>query len=447
MSTKVQYTPEQKAAYYKQKFLQERKKKSKPVIKGRGSYRQSYFKAPVPRFVKGKGAYTSGIGKKIGSTLGGGLGDLAEQGIMKLLGMGSYDVKQNSIWKSLKGNDPPHVVNREMDLGTTCIRHREYLCDIFSSSVAGQFQLQTFNINPGDPNTFPWLSAVATQFEQWRPLGMLFEFKTTSSDALNSTNTALGEVILVTEYDSHSAPFVNKAQMLNHNFCTSGKPSLSMMHPVECAPRFNVLSQYFIRSGQVPSNADSRFYDLGNFSIATAGLQGTSVRLGELWVTYEIELSKPQASNIIGEQILTDHFNLGTVSAAAPLGTSSTATSSNSLGGSINSTGLSYLFNPLTQSGAYLVVYQALGTAAAIVAPGLTATNCTLQNVWFSGTSINDDTAGGNLNARLIQCFVVIVAGQNASIAWGAAGTLPTNVTGGDLYVTQIDYDVIDVEN
>jgi hypothetical protein len=60
---------------------------------------------------------------------------------------------------------------------------------------------------------------------------------------------------------------------------------------VECAPGTDPLLKYFIRndSAQVDS---LKFYDIGNFTIATTGMQSASV-IGELWVSYEVELSEP----------------------------------------------------------------------------------------------------------------------------------------------------------
>ena len=57
----------------------------------------------------------------------------------------------------------------------------------------------------------------------------------------------------------------------------------------------SVLGDLYVRPTlNVPSGSDRRLYDFGNFQIATIGLQGTSVNVGELWVTYEIELFKPK---------------------------------------------------------------------------------------------------------------------------------------------------------
>lgn len=92
----------------------------------------------------------------------------------------------------------------------TLITHREYIGDIISSPTAGAFSFNTYSINPGYVGTFPWLSNIAQNFESYKMHGLVFEYKTMSVDALNSVNTALGQVILSVQYDAANAPFTNK---------------------------------------------------------------------------------------------------------------------------------------------------------------------------------------------------------------------------------------------
>jgi hypothetical protein len=229
--------------------------------------------------VKGRGDYTAeGIGKWIGSGLGGMAGRLFKT----VTGLGDYSVAS-------KGTGPP-MFNRN---GAPVIEHREYLRDIQGSV---DFTLTSFDLNPGQAKTFPWLANIASAFEEYRLLGCIFEFKSTSASALNSTNTALGSVIMATEYDVSDEPFYSKLGMENHQFATSSKPNLSMLHAIECAPAQTVVPQRWVRTGPVPSGADPKLYDWGRFSIATAGMQAVST-IGELWVTYRVQVLKPQLLN------------------------------------------------------------------------------------------------------------------------------------------------------
>jgi len=229
--------------------------------------------------IRGRGNYMEDIGKKLGCYLGGKAGSF----MSRITGLGEYKISQNTLTNP---NNPPVLSNTP---AATRIQHREYLGDIKSSV---DFSLTSYPINPGLPTTFPWLSGPAGSFEQYRLHGLVFEFKSTSAVALNSTNTALGTVIMATEYNVVDSPFLNKRAMENHMYSTSSPPSISALHPIECARDVSVLSDLFVRGNGAPVNADLRFSDFGNFQIATVGMQQSDVTIGELWCTYDVELMK-----------------------------------------------------------------------------------------------------------------------------------------------------------
>jgi len=114
--------------------------------------------------------------------------------------------------------------------------------------------------------------------------------------------------------------------MENYEFGASVKPSCSLMHPIECAKAQSVLGDLYVRATPgVPAGSDRRLYDFGNFQIASNGCQGTSVNLGELWVTYEIELFKPKVISEDGYYIPYAFVSggpgtTGTVNQGNPLG-------------------------------------------------------------------------------------------------------------------------------
>lgn len=131
------------------------------------------------------------------------------------------------------------------------VRHSEYLGDVFTSGTAGNFQNDgIWIINPGNPDTFPWLSRLAMQFQEYHFRGLMFQFKTTSVDALNSTNTALGVVIGATNYNIAQPAFASKQEMDNYEFVVSGKPSRSWNYPVNCRPQFNVLNKLYVSNSR-----------------------------------------------------------------------------------------------------------------------------------------------------------------------------------------------------
>lgn len=180
------------------------------------------------------------------------------------------------------------------------ISHQEYIGDIIGST---NFKMQlAHGINPSNFKLFPWLSEIAQRFEEYEFKKLKFIFKTMSSDTVfSTTSTALGTVMMGTEYDSLDANFETKEQMLNHQYSRSCKPSQSMIHHVICSRKQNFKTHLFTRDFTVlPTEAnqsgDPRLYDMGVFQIATQGMLSAvaDATIGELWVKYTICLYKPQ---------------------------------------------------------------------------------------------------------------------------------------------------------
>jgi len=234
--------------------------------------------------------FLRGVGRVAAPLASQALGALASRGMSIIRGQGDYDISginHNSLIGKLSPAVPQFTNGTD---GSVVITHREYITDILSST---DFNNLTFPINPALPSTFPWLSRIAANFEQYSFDGLIFEFKSTSSDALNSTNTSLGVCVLATEYNSIAPAYTNKLQMENAIFACSTKPSLSVIHAVECAPSQSPLNILYTRTGfETIGTSDLRFYDLGRFNIATVGMQAIGANIAELWVSYKVVLKK-----------------------------------------------------------------------------------------------------------------------------------------------------------
>lgn len=410
-------------------------------LKGRGGYYDSRVVKTLKKYVprntfKSLGALA---GSTIGGIPGGVLGGLAGSAIGNIAGFGSYSIRMNSLIN--EGESPARMHSSNAN---TIVRHREYITDIVSSSTANTFLLQNYAINPGLIQTFPWFSALAQQYQEWEPLGIVFEFKTLSADAIaSSTNNTLGGIIMATNYNAAAPNFSNKQAMDNTEYTTSCKPSESFYHAIECAPHQNVLSDLYVRSAAVPSGQDAKTYDLGNFQIASFGIQGTSVVLGELWVSYEIALRKPILTAAAGLDVLTDHYKLGGVADISNFGTSSTLATNSTLGGTISTSGTTYFFPPYIQEGMYLVYYVVQGTANTCVAPTWTLTNCSAITLFLNDSSSQVNVIAGIAGVTLFSVTAIIsITGMNAKIV-ASGSTLPTAISKGDLIVTQFNAGII----
>ena len=234
-------------------------------------------------------AFSKRVTPSVGARIGAWAGDKFGNFLGRITGLGDYEA---SAVDPMPNINPP-VVRNASDR-SVIISHREYIGDVVTSATPGAFNLMNFMVNPGNDVVFPWLSRVAACFQEYTLNGCLFQFKSMSADALNSTNTALGQVICATNYNVSQGNYQSKFEMENTEFGSSCKPSESFMHPIECDRRMNVMGNMYIAAGGVvPPGSDPQFYNHCNFQIATNGFQGASVNVGELWVTYEVILRKP----------------------------------------------------------------------------------------------------------------------------------------------------------
>nr|QKV51312.1 putative capsid protein [Crucivirus sp.] len=425
------------------------------AVSGRGAYHKAPAKrAPAkkpaasrsaprssqPWLAPALGVVGSAIGTAVGGPAGGLVGNAAGQAagsiIRHVTGYGAYKVRSNVLYE---GAQIPMVRNRSVRNGTV-IRHREYLMDVISSSSASTFNIQSFSLNPGQEGTFPWLAQIASNYEEFIIEGCLFEFRSLSGDALTSTNTALGSVIMATNYNAANAAFASKAEMESYEYSMSCKPSESMIHPIECDPRQTPISELYIRPGSVPSGQDVRLYDLGIFQIATTGMQGTSVNLGELWISYQVSLLKPKLFATLG---LLGGFwkNTATtgVTNAQPLGTTPVASSSSNLAITFTGAGFNVINFPLTSAPqAYEIYFRWVGGSVVWVPPAVSFSGMTALSVYAGGTVDTPSSGATATTVSKICSFLTNGQYQLPTLTIGTAGTLPTAVSAFEMVVSQI---------
>jgi len=375
------------------------------------------------------------IGAQIGAMLGGGVQTL----LGKVTGLGDYKVRSNTL---LTGGLSPPEISNSSSKGAVVVRHREYISDVSSSQA---FTPTVYPINPGVVTTFPWLSQVAANYEEYIIRGMIFEFKSTSSDAILAAGgtQALGTVIMATQYDVYNPTFLDKISMENYQFANSSKPSESFLHAIECQPKQTPTDELYVRSTlAIITGADKRLYDFGNFTIATQGQQATAGILGELWCTYEIELYKPKNSGSVGYELLTDHYQMGLITSASPMGSSTSLVSGN-FGTSINSAGTIMSFPANLASGLYLVCFSWYGTSTVFVAPTAFIATGTFPLVWNQDGYSSVANTGTTTTAGFLSLLVRIssTTGQTVpqTLRLSTTGTFPGAPTSGDIWITQIN--------
>ncbi len=245
----------------------------------------------------------SAVGGLIGMPAGGAsVGSSLGAALSKWLGSGDYTVGSNVIVKkALKGSDSVPMMHQ--DGQSIVVRHKEYLGEIYGSE---NFRVnQSFELNPGNSSTFPWLSGVAAHFQEYKIRGLVFHYVPTSGSAVAATNAALGSVMMQTSYRSNDTPPASKVELLNEYCSNESVPSEPFAHPVECDPRENPFNVQYVRTGAVPTGDSKLLYDLGITHVAVSGQQITDKALGDLWITYEIELKKPVLESNTTTQVVS----------------------------------------------------------------------------------------------------------------------------------------------
>nr|WAE42839.1 MAG: capsid protein [Cressdnaviricota sp.] len=433
-------------------------------LTGHGDYRSTFNKyaSKIP-----KGTF-SRIGNFIGGRYGGSdgayVGRYLGRQAANLVGHGDYTVKGSGFIKSMTTSDRsttrqnmvPNFTNpkiKNLANGEIQITHKEYIGDVISGA-ANSYNSTSYALNPGLITTFPWLSQIANMFSEYTFTALAFEYRTMSCDALNSTNTALGQVIMSTQYDATQGAYPNKIQQENSEFAVSVKPSKSALMAVECKRSRNVLATQYTRFSTQPTGSDIRMYDLGIMQVATNNLQAAYVNVGEMWVTYSCILRKPNIiSNVQNYQC--SHYYFAGSSAALPFTASPTAAINNlmpiTFAALASSTGQTITFPTYINEGNYLICCSWEGASIlSSYAPTVAQvqTNCTLlTNFWGSNTS--DDAAysvitpangSANITRMSFMCVVSINApgGLQATVSFGNTSTALPTLNFGDLVITPI---------
>lgn len=220
---------------------------------------------------------------------------------------------------------------RSLPNGSITVLHKEYIQDIPQTN---SFTSNPFTINPGLPNTFPWLSQIASAYEEYRIRGCVFTFKSTTTPYNQAQQSlGLGTVMMAAQYNVNNPLFQNKRDLENYIGSQSGSPLQSQQFVLQ--PTGPLKTLYTRTARPNDPNYDPRMYDFARFEIATTGMTNPSAadrneNIGELWVTYEIDLIKPRFRN---NATPTDHYMLsnnpatgnitGITTTSTPFGTSS----------------------------------------------------------------------------------------------------------------------------
>jgi len=380
------------------------------------------------------GVAGASIGTALGAPITGYVGGrkFGEQ-ISKWLGSGDYIVQSNTLVKQSKraSSSIPAMHNLSQSI---VVRHKEYLGNLTSKT---NFAIRSsLVLNPGLDDTFPWLAQIARAYQEYRFLGIVIHYVPTSGMALTGTNPSLGSVMMQTSYRSNDSAPTDKVEMMNEYCASEARPSEAFCHPIECNPVENPLAVQYVRSTAIPSGDSPLMYDLGVTYVAVEGQLADNNILGDLWITYEVELKKPVLRTNVTSSTLCDIILNSTSITGAnlfPLPYSPTAPGSwtgNDLLGI--TTGTNRITFPSNASGNYLVQVVLFGTTGWNSYAGTTITFnfCTEVTSFNPGTFNTSGIYTSGTAWIVIQTVVNIHDAENRAYLTFSTGTLtPTSTS------------------
>jgi len=220
------------------------------------------------------------------------------------MGRGAY--KSNGLITG-SASTMPRMQNINDETGSLIVSHRERLMDVFAPADSG-FHQDVFTVSPGIEKTFPWLSQIAANYEEYEMVQCVFEYDGHSLVGINDALEVQGSLIMATQMNVKDKPFRDRHEMERFPHASKCAQHGSMAHGVECDPRkIQGDGHRYIRMGGLTKDEDARDFDHAKFSIGQFNTPAelTGKEIGQLFVYYTVKLMKPKISSGRGDAIST----------------------------------------------------------------------------------------------------------------------------------------------
>ena len=258
----------------------------------------------------------------------------------KILGSGAYS-HANDLFDHGTVDSTPQVTTVDDETGDMVITHTEYVGEVYgnerldpagtgSNDPTVPFQSNKLILNPGMEKTFPWLSQIAANYQEYEFDQLVFKY-TPQLAEVSSNNGQVGEVLVVTQYKPQSTEFKSKADVMNYNHYTKVRSVDEGLHGVECDQSKLPLQKetMFVRSGGLSKDESINDFDWGFTQVCVhntpASLANASI--GSLEVYYTVKLSKPIIRSSKGLSVSTSHSTTGLLDAQFDAGSMPNLTS------------------------------------------------------------------------------------------------------------------------
>jgi hypothetical protein len=224
----------------------------------------------------------------------------------------------------------PSITSKKGRGAGTVVTHRELITgSVVGSTTFSILPANVFPLNPGMSSTFPLLSGIAKNYEEyrWRYVRFLW--------VPIAPTSAQGDIILIQEYDANAPQPTTEVDAVNH----AGTMMCNIWK--DCAATFNgpalhsTGTRRYVRTTAMAG--DPKTYDAGVLYLGVNNTADGTTKIGKLFVEYSVELFVPRNPSIQGSlptstAIWLNSNSQSIVTATPTALVYNTAFSSNSLG-------------------------------------------------------------------------------------------------------------------
>lgn len=173
---------------------------------------------------------------------------------------------------------------------TTRVSHREFISDITAASSG--FATINFAVNPGNATAFPWLSAIAANYESYTFKRLAYRYV-----PLCPTSTQ-GRITMALDYDARDSIPTSKAVLSQYQGAVATPVWQQGVYLAQPSNLVKFAKQRYVSGATIPANSDVKTYHVGQFILGTSNTPTASTQLGELWVEYDVEFQTPQIATV-----------------------------------------------------------------------------------------------------------------------------------------------------
>jgi len=218
----------------------------------------------------------------------------------------------------------------QRSIGSMRVQHREFVDYMIPTQGAlSAFSPKSYPLNPGQDETFSWLSNLALNWESYKFHKLAFHYvpRVPTSQA--------GSFLMAPDYDAADVAPLDEFTIMSYESAKESSVWAPLTINLDLKSLAGGRSRHFVRTGALAANLDIKTYDCGNLWVVFDANDSSSsgVAFGKLFVEYDVEFFTPQLPPT-GDPLVggaTANSGAGTTQ-TLPLGTAPVNNVANNLG-------------------------------------------------------------------------------------------------------------------